>query len=62
MKIQQQALCERLSSLGKDPEYMEGFQVKLNALVSIKCLIYIKFPKLSHSSDYSAQLSGLSQS
>ena len=35
MKIQQQTPWKRLTNFRKDPEHIEGFQVKLNALVSI---------------------------
>ena len=35
MKIQQQTPCKRLANFRKDSEHIEGFHVKLNALVSI---------------------------
>ena len=42
MKIQQQTPWKRLANFRKDPEHIEGFQVKLNAFVSMIILIYIK--------------------
>jgi len=48
MKIQQQTPWKRLANFRKDPEHIEGFQVKLNALVSMIMPVYIKYSKLSH--------------
>ena len=43
MKIQQQTPCKRLANFRKDPGHIEGFLVKLSALVSIIILSVLNY-------------------